>query len=203
MQNPFDKPFLKRMAVARAIAHPADDLPKLSGQIRNMTARNTWLFPEPHPTDGKGALVYRPGDCITAAVVIRLWNAGFSASEVFEAAVQRLNFWRLTDTYPDLQPHESDPNPDWVDKDRPVSPSGHVLKDYCETGAVWALQIDHRRHETTGEFRTVASLWRDNQPLGNGATDLPGEVPQSTHVVVLEEILAQVAASTIYRGKTN
>jgi len=34
---------LKRMAVAKAIAHPTDDLPKISGQVRNMTVRNEWL----------------------------------------------------------------------------------------------------------------------------------------------------------------
>lgn len=199
---PFSEPFLKRMAVAEAIAHPADDLTKVSGQVRNMTVRNEFLFPEAHPTDKKGAMVYRPGDCVTAAVVLRLWNAGFSSSDVFDAAVSRLNLWHITDEHPEWQ--EGDPEPeDAPHPDKPHSPSCHVLKDFCETSVGWSLRIDHRRNSITGEFRTVASLWRGDEALGNGATDLPHEVPQSSHVIVLDEILAQVAASTIYRKKAH
>lgn len=197
---PYSQPSLKRMAVAEAIAHPSDDLTKVSGQVRNMTVRNGFLSPEVHPTDKKGAMVYRPGDCVIAAVVLRLWHAGFSDSVVFDAAVDRLGLWRVTDENPDWK--KGDPDPEGApDPDRPHSPACYVLREFCERGSGWYLQIDHRRHSITGEFRTIASLWSGDNPLGNGATDLPHEVTQSTHVVGLDEILAQVAAATIYKRR--
>lgn len=202
----FSKPSLKRMAVAKAIAHSTDDLRKVSGQVRNMTARNHYLEPQPDPTDGKGAMLYRPGDCVTAAVVLRLWNAGFSNSETFEAAVLRLNRWYLTDEYPDWQ--DGDPIPEEAKRkqphpDRPYSPACHVLRDFCETGASWSLRLDVRRHAVTGEFRHVATLWREDAALGNGSPEKDGESPQSAHVIVLDEILAQIASHTIYNRKLN
>lgn len=200
---PYSIPSLKRMAVAKAIAHPTDDLPKISGQVRNMTARNEWLHPEPDPTDGKGAMLYRPGDCVTAAVVLRLWNAGFSNSESFEATVLRLNRWYLTDEYPEWKvgdpiPEEAKSEPPHPDK--PYSPACHVLRDFCETQAAWSLRLDVRRHAITGAFRHVATLWRGDAALGNGSPLKDGESPQSAHVIVLDEILAQIASHTVFKG---
>ena len=203
---PYSNPSLKRMAVAKAIGHATDDLTKVSGQVRNMTARNNYLDPVDDPNNGKGAQLYRPGDCVTAAVVLRLWNAGFSNSETFNAAVQRLNRWYITDTFPDLQDHE--PIPEEYAKapmnpDKPYSPACHVLRDYCTTGKHWSLRLDVRRHATTGAFRHVATLWRDDTALGNGSPLKTGESPQSAHVIVLDEILAQIAAHTIFKGGPN
>jgi hypothetical protein len=205
----YSTPFLKRMAVTRAVAHPSDDMVKVSKQVLNMTQRNGWLEPEPHPTESTGPTrahvwVYRPGDCVTAAVVLRLWNAGFQDSAVFDAAVLRLNRWYLTDEQPERKPGDPEPiGP--VDPARPYSPACFILQDFCETGRGWTLRVDHRRHALTGEFRTVASLWRGSgdstQALGNGAPVLPGESPQSGHIVVLDEILAQIASSVIFKKR--
>lgn len=203
---PYSIPSLKRMAVAKAIAHPTDDLTKVSGQVRNMTARNDYLSPVADPNDGKGALLYRPGDCVTAAVVLRLWNAGLTDSEPFEAAVQRLNLWRVTDTFPDLQDYEPIPEAYLkapVNPDKPYSPACHVLRDYCTTGHHWSLRLDVRRHAVTGAFRHIATLWRGDMALGNGSPLKDGESPQSAHVIVLDEILAQIAAHTIFKGGAN
>ena len=200
----FDEHFLKRMDVAKAIAHPADDLRKVSGQVLNMTARNAFLHPESRPTSGKKTENwYRPGDCITAAVVLRLWNAGFSDSATFEAAVDRLTSWRVTDEKPNWK--DGDPLPEGPPPaNRPSSPAAFILKDFCEDGRGWTLGIDHRRHNVTGEFRSVAALWRaDGNLMGNGYTDPEGEATLSVHVIVLDEILAQVAASTIFRKRAH
>ncbi len=203
---PYSIPSLKRMAVAKAIAHPTDDTTKVSGQVRNMTVRNEYLEPVVDQKDGKGAMLYRPGDCVTAAVVLRLWDAGFTNSEAFKATVQRLNRWYLTDAFPDLKDHEQPPeeySKTPADPDRPHSPACHVLRDYCTTGQHWSLRLDIRRHAVTGAYRHVASLWRGDTALGNGSPLKDGESPQSTHVIVLDEILAQVAAHTIFKGGAN
>lgn len=199
---PYSIPSLKRMAVAKAIAHRTDDLPKISGQVRNMTVRNEWLHPAADPTDGKGAMLYRPGDCVTAAVVLRLWSAGFTNSDAFEATVLRLNKWYVTDEYPDLKEGEQPPQEYFhtINPDKPYSPACHVLRDYCTTGEHWSLRLDIRRHAVTGAYRHVASLWRGDSALGNGSPLKDGESPQSAHVIVLDEILAQIAAHTIFKG---
>ncbi len=207
----YSQPFLKRMDVARACAHPSDDMEKVAKQVLNMTQRNGWLHPVPHPTEVTGPTrapvhLYRPGDCVTAAVILRLWNAGFQDSKVFEAAVLRLDNWYLTDEFPDWKP--GDPEPDTTappDPTKPYSPSCFILQDFCENRAGWTLRVDHRRDRLTGEFRTVAALMRDLggdvSDLGNGSPLLPGEVPQSGHIIVLDEILAQVATATIYKKR--
>ena len=198
----FSIPSLKRMAVAQAIAHPADDLTKVSAQIRNMSERNDFLSPVPDPNDGRGAMLYRPGDCVTAAVVLRLWQAGMTDSLAFDAAVQRLQKWYLTDEFPHWKP--GDPKPtDPPHPDQPESPASFVLQDFCETGAGWSLRLDIRRHKITGKPRFSASLWRRESALGNGSPAQDGEEPQSAHVIVLDSILAQIAASTIYRKGMN
>jgi len=84
-----------------------------------------------------------------------------------------------------------------------VSPSGTGLQDFCETGVGWSLRLDVRRHKITGEFRFVASLWRRESALGNGSPMQEGEEPQSAHVIVLDSLLVQIAASTIYRKRAN
>lgn len=211
---PFSIPSLKRMAVAQAIAHPTDDLTKVSAQVRNMSERMNFLEPVPDPSDGRGALLYRPGDCVTAAVAIRLWQAGMTDSNAFHGAVLRLNRWYLTDEFPDWK--LGDPDPDTTEPpspDKPYSPACFVLKDFCETGAGWTLRLDVRRHSVTGEFRFAASLWRtipEGEPdagktvaLGNGSPIQDGWEPQSAHVIVLDSLLAQIASSTIYRKKAH
>lgn len=199
---PFSVPSLKRMAVAQAIAHPTDDLTKVSAQVRNMSERMDFLEPVPDPSDGRGALLYRPGDCVTAAVAIRLWQAGFTGSDAFDAAVMRLNRWYLTDELPDWK--TGDPKPtDAPPPDQPYSPACFVLQDYCESGAGWSLRLDIRRHKITGKMRFSASLWRHDSALGNGSPPQEGEEPQSAHVIVLDTILAQIAASTIYRKRAS
>ncbi|MEL6284580.1 MAG: hypothetical protein AAFQ18_00080 [Pseudomonadota bacterium] len=198
--NRFDLKSLKRMDVARAIAHPVDDLTRVSKQVLNMSQRNAWIEGEPDPTDGKGARLFSPADCVIAAVILRLWNAGFSDSATFDAAVDRLSLWRVTDIDPNWRPGQAEPE---APKNRPLFPVAFVLQDYCETGMGWSLTIEHRRRKLTGEFRTVAALHRGDDALGNGITERDGEVPQSVHVIVLDEILAQVAASTIYRKRAH
>lgn len=201
----YETPSLTRMAVAKAIAHPTDDLTKVSGQVLNMTTRNGWLDPESRPTAGKKTQnFYRPSDCVIAAVVLRLWNAGFSNSDTFEAAVSRLLCWRLTDRpeYADWKDGDPVPEPGSLPDvpGRPEFPAAFILQDFCENGGLWSLQIDVRRHAVTGAFRHVGTLWRGESALGNGSPPKDGESPQSTHVIVLDEILGQVAAHTIFKG---
>lgn len=204
----YDTPSLTRMAVAKAIAHPTDDLPKVSGQVLNMTTRNGFLHPETRPTAGqKTQNFYRPSDAVIAAVVLRLWNAGFTNSDTFNAAVSRLTLWRLTDRpeFVDWKPGDPEPPDDLPDPPgRPESPAGFVLKDFCEDGGLWTLRIDVRRHGVTGRFRHVAGLMRgDGDWLGNGITEHEGEEPQSSHVIVLDGILKQIASHTIFKGGRN
>ncbi len=197
----FSIPSLKRMAVAQAIAHPADDLTKVAAQVRNMTERNQYLSPVADPDDGRGAMLYRPGDCLTAAVILRLWQAGLTDSLAFEAAALRMQHWYAHDTFPDWKP--GDPVPQDIYIDQEYSPACHVLRDFCETGAAWSLRLDVRRHRITGAVRHVATLWRWDSALGNGSPPQDGEEPQSAQVIVLDTLLAQIAASTIYRKWAN
>jgi hypothetical protein len=188
------------MGVARAIAHPTDDLRRVSGAVLNMVQKHAYLAPEVRPTSGKKTENwFTPADCVTAAVILRLWEAGFMRSDTFEAAVQRLAAWRVTDENPDWQPGDPDPTGE-PHPDRPASPAGFVLRDFAETGADWTLRVDVRRHQTTGGFRHVAALIRGDTPMGNGITDLPGEEVQSAHVLPLTGILAQIASHTVFKG---
>ncbi|MFN3844503.1 MAG: hypothetical protein ACK4RZ_01610 [Paracoccaceae bacterium] len=198
---PYSHPFLTGLDVAEVIAHPTDDVAKVYKSVVNMTHRNLWLVPHPKP-DRPKVKAFTPGDCVVAAAMLRLWNAGFQASEGLEAAVLRLNNWYLTDEFPDWLPGDPDPvSP--VDPDKPTSPASFILQDFCETDAGWTLRVDSRRNRVTGKFRSVATLWRgegdSTVALGNGSPCLADEELQCGLVVVLDEILAQVASRMTHK----
>ncbi|MEO1678006.1 MAG: hypothetical protein AAFU80_07585 [Pseudomonadota bacterium] len=198
--DPFSAPSLKRSAVARAIAHPTDDVRKVSGAILNMTVRNRFLHPEERPTAGKKTENwYSPADAVKAGVVLHLWAAGFSNSPTFQAAIDRLGLWRVTDENPTWKPGDPDPEGE-PNPDRPGSPAAFVLRDFCETGGNWTLRIDVRRNALTGEYRHVAALIREDSAMGNAVTEQEGEVLLSAHLLPLTGLLAQIASHTIFKG---